>query len=105
MSHQDAATTAQDATFQGRVHIALTDKCKAVWDSASPSDLDVQIADGVNRGGRRFIKSVAYPVASGGINSHSTDAELDAYVLQLWATTVAYMVGALPEPEPTPEPS
>ena len=104
MSHQDAATTAQDATFQGRVHISLTDKCTAIWDSASPSDLDVQIAAGVNRGGRRFIKSVAYPVAAGDIDSHSTDAEMDAYVETLWSTTIAYMVGALPEPEPIPEP-
>jgi len=104
MSHLTEAETARDSNFQGRVHISLTDKCKTIWDSASPTDLDVQIAAGVNTGSSRFIKSVAYPVAAGGITHESTDAEMDAYVATLWSTTIAYMVGALPEPTPPPPP-
>ena len=104
MSHLTEAETARDSNFQARVHISLTDKCKTIWDSAAPTNLDVQIAGGVNRGGSRFIKSAAYPVAAGGITHESTDAEMDAYIATLWSTTIAYMVGALPEPEPLPEP-
>lgn len=95
MSHQTEAETAQDSTFQGRVRIALTNKCRTVYQDTEATNLDLRIAAGVRQHGGTFVRETAYLLAGSGLDHVSTDAELDAEVETLWPLTIAYQVGAL----------
>jgi hypothetical protein len=98
MSHQTEAETADDATYQNRVRVALADKTKAVFQDATATDLDLRTAAGVSQRGERYVRDAAYALATSGIDHASTDAEMDAALLVLWPLTIAYQVGALTAP-------
>ena len=97
MSHLDQAQTADDPDFQNRVRVSLMDKCKAVFQDASATTVDLNIANGVSTRGERFIREAAYALSTSpqAIDHTSTDAEMDAALEVLWPLSIAYMVDAI----------
>ena len=95
MSHEIESETANDATFQGRVRVALASKSSSIYQDVSAAELDLKIAAGVQRHGGTFVRDASYLLASSGIDHSSTDAEMDSMLETLWPRSIAYMVGAL----------
>ena len=97
MSHLDQAQTADDPDFQNRVRVSLMDKCKEVFQDASATTLDLNIANGVSTRGERFIREASYALSTSpqAIDHTSTDAEMDAALEILWPLSIAYMVNAI----------
>ena len=98
MSHETQAATADDAAFQSRVRVALSEKSSAVFQDPAATDLDLRIASGVSSRGERYIREASYNLAVAGIDHASTDAEMDTALGVLWPLTIAYQVGALHPP-------
>ena len=94
MSHLTESQQANDPDFQNRVRAALSKKTLAIYQSATPTELDVRIAFNLGNQGQRYYGKVAYLVACSGIDDASTDAELDTVIDTLWAKSIAYTVGA-----------
>jgi len=93
MSHQTQAETADDATFQSRVRVALMSKCTTIYQDTNATDLDTRVAEGVNQRGERFVRDAAYALVTSGIDETSSDTELDSKLGDLWPLSIARMVG------------
>ena len=91
MSHLTESQQANNKDFQDRVRAALSKKSLAIYQSTTPTELDVRIAFNLET---YHYKKVAYLVACSGIDDASTDAELDTVIDTLWAKSIAYTVGA-----------